>query len=535
MQQDSDVYVALLDARKAFDSVWHDGLFVKLHEAGCDLRIWSILRHYYRDFQSSVFIAGSSSKWFPVKQGVFQGAPFSMKLYTGFNSDLLNLLQDRGAGVASISISCPAYADDIAILSLHKQSLQSLLDITYQHSCEWRYHFNPLKSCVMRFAKDNRGPTDFVATIGGQHIAAVNHAIHLGVPVSTDCKAMSRLIDDRINRGRRSFHATLSLGSRTVNMTPIILSKLYWAIVIPQMLYGLELIHLKPDMMNRLERAHISMAKRIQGLPTTSATPAALPQLGWHTVKHTLMRRVLLLLWQILLLPMTVPYKQVIIYRILQIHGQHTPVKAMMSPVSFMWESAVQLGLDATIISSIRSGLYMKLTTWKSTIASRINTLEQLEWNASCLLYPSLNLYMQIVADRSTWPWWKYAYQNTVDNRQCKAMLKVATGDYRHRRGDPGQSRNCPHCADWIPDSAPHMLFECSAHNSVRAKSWKLVTDSCPPPFLESMEHMTDRERTVFILSGLRLENFIIEWHIIYKSLLHFVHTMYYAYNSLPM
>ena len=32
--QGHDVYLAALDSRKAFDTVWHHGLFLKLYQAG---------------------------------------------------------------------------------------------------------------------------------------------------------------------------------------------------------------------------------------------------------------------------------------------------------------------------------------------------------------------------------------------------------------------------------------------------------------------------------------------------------------------
>ncbi len=38
-------YVALIDVKKAFDTVWHQGLFVKLHRKGVPSRIWHIVKN----------------------------------------------------------------------------------------------------------------------------------------------------------------------------------------------------------------------------------------------------------------------------------------------------------------------------------------------------------------------------------------------------------------------------------------------------------------------------------------------------------
>ena len=68
----NSVYVCLLDARKAFDTVWYPGLFLKLNQMGCNMHLWKILWDYYQGFQCSVFVAGRQTAWFPVEQGVHQ-------------------------------------------------------------------------------------------------------------------------------------------------------------------------------------------------------------------------------------------------------------------------------------------------------------------------------------------------------------------------------------------------------------------------------------------------------------------------------
>ena len=135
----NNVYVALLDTQKAFDSVWIDALFYKLNAMGCNQALWRILYFYYTDFQGCVFTVRKQSDWFDILVGVHQGAPFSMKMYTTFNSDLLDLLC-RISGKATIPginvpVCAPAYADDIAVVAIYKPALQNMLDVAYSHSC----------------------------------------------------------------------------------------------------------------------------------------------------------------------------------------------------------------------------------------------------------------------------------------------------------------------------------------------------------------------------------------------------------------
>ncbi len=48
----NDVYVVLLNAKKAFDTVWIEGLFYQLYFQKIDFGLWHILRSYYKGFNA---------------------------------------------------------------------------------------------------------------------------------------------------------------------------------------------------------------------------------------------------------------------------------------------------------------------------------------------------------------------------------------------------------------------------------------------------------------------------------------------------
>ena len=45
--RDSEVFMICLDTRKAFDTLWHEGLFHKLYQAGMSEKLWRILWKLY--------------------------------------------------------------------------------------------------------------------------------------------------------------------------------------------------------------------------------------------------------------------------------------------------------------------------------------------------------------------------------------------------------------------------------------------------------------------------------------------------------
>ena len=81
----------------------------------------------------SIRVAGGLTPWFQAEQGVHQGGPFSMKLYVAFNADLLDCLRSSSHGAVlpgpGLNLCCPAYADDISLVALHKRSIQDMLHI----------------------------------------------------------------------------------------------------------------------------------------------------------------------------------------------------------------------------------------------------------------------------------------------------------------------------------------------------------------------------------------------------------------------
>ena len=72
-EKSSKLFVCFLDARQAFDQVWHDGLFYKLHELGVNPKLWKSVVSMHSEMYSCVMYNGFCSDWFPVLQGTRQG------------------------------------------------------------------------------------------------------------------------------------------------------------------------------------------------------------------------------------------------------------------------------------------------------------------------------------------------------------------------------------------------------------------------------------------------------------------------------
>ena len=145
----SKIYVCFLDAKQAFDYVWHDGLFLKLHELGIELYLWKSLVSLYEDLTSYVKFRGFKSRSFNICQGTRQGGVTSPLMFLCFVNDLLNILCNSGygLGISGINVMCRSVADDVVLTSLTRRSLQELMNICYRYSRLWRLFVQCVEVC----------------------------------------------------------------------------------------------------------------------------------------------------------------------------------------------------------------------------------------------------------------------------------------------------------------------------------------------------------------------------------------------------
>ena len=96
LERGSKIFSCFLDVRKAFDTVWIDGLLYKLFtELGIKGRMWVAIKDLYTDVIAQVLYSGSLSRSFDVSQSTGQGrilAPFMYKVYI---NSLLHVLTDH--------------------------------------------------------------------------------------------------------------------------------------------------------------------------------------------------------------------------------------------------------------------------------------------------------------------------------------------------------------------------------------------------------------------------------------------------------
>ena len=307
-EQKGKAYVAFLDVQKAFDTVWHSGLFYKMTEFNIPPYLWLIIHDWYKCSTSSVFWNSSISRPFPIQQGVRQGSILSPLLYSIYVDNLILTLEASGYGTSINNIYCGAimYADDLALISDSPQGLQSMLDIVSIYADEWRYKFNASKSAILVFGESpsSRRTNRPARTwhISRAAIPEKDTHKHLGILRTVSQSNLPRIIK-RCKAGRSAFFALNAVGSRFGCLHPLTSLKLYKSLCLPVMLFGCELWSPNKTEIIMLERTHRKILRTITGLPTRCNSKALLQLVGMPSITTCIHQRQLSFLHSFSTLP----------------------------------------------------------------------------------------------------------------------------------------------------------------------------------------------------------------------------------------
>lgn len=181
------VFVAFLDASKAFDRVNHWTLFKKLIRRNIPAIFLRLIIFWYRSQTMVVRWGGSCSNHFNIRNGTRQGSLISASLYAVFLDDLSTEL-DRvpvGCAIHNRIINHLFYADDSCIISPSAKGLNRLLSKCEEYAISHDIIFNPLKSkCMLFQSKKLFLKSHASITLCGERLNFVSSIKYLGVMIN---------------------------------------------------------------------------------------------------------------------------------------------------------------------------------------------------------------------------------------------------------------------------------------------------------------------------------------------------------------
>ena len=75
------LYTCFIDFKKAFDSIWHEGLFYKLENKGINGNFLKLIVNIYSKTKCALKIYNKTTNYFNYEKGILQGNPLSPLLF----------------------------------------------------------------------------------------------------------------------------------------------------------------------------------------------------------------------------------------------------------------------------------------------------------------------------------------------------------------------------------------------------------------------------------------------------------------------
>jgi exonuclease III len=470
----SPVYVTFFDAKKAFDTVWIEGLFFILYCNGIRGKLWRLLRKAYIDCWSAVLVNGSISDWFLLLQGVKQGAVLSMLLYLCFINGLIKeiLASNMGCHVLGVNSSGIGYADDLAILALNKVSMQQMIDIAYRYSCKWRFEFNPKKCAVLIFG-NHAVQVPFV--LGNAHIKTMSEYTHVGVNIATKQVTDLCQVKKRIELSKRAMYSLVGCSLYKTCLSPLALSKLYWSVVIPKLLGNAEVRYISDTEMVEYEKFHRSVAQDIQHLPKSAPNPSVLALLGWRDLMSYLDYVKLMFLYRILALQPKCIYRVVFIRRLFYILS--SGIYSQTSPVANIVKVCSKYDILHIILEWLANGYLPGKAEWKTTVKNIIKDNTFAHWRFEIMLYSKLSIYRIINNFMEPSCWWVLAKALPFLKSPCCTMVKLMCGSnclaVNKKCELPRSDRLCTQCN--VVEDVIHFIMFCTITAPLKEELYKVI------------------------------------------------------------
>ena len=135
------IYACFVDFKKAFDSVWHDGLLFKLLQINVEGCFYNLVKSLYSNSSCSIKIGNSQTRSFQYARGVRQGCILSPLLFNLFINNMSysfeSTLSDPFVSPNGTKLNSLFYADDLVILPRFKTGLQTCLNRLSSYCNSW--------------------------------------------------------------------------------------------------------------------------------------------------------------------------------------------------------------------------------------------------------------------------------------------------------------------------------------------------------------------------------------------------------------
>ena len=501
VENNKDVYVVFFDTRKAFDTVWVDGLFYLLYCHGIKGKLWRLLRNAYVNSICSVFVNGQLSAWFKLFQGVKQGAVMSMLLYICFINMTMKSIIDLNTGCTTMGLNtcCIGYADDIAVMALRHVDAQRMVNLASKMCNKWRFEFSVKKCALMIYSKKS---VHKPISLGNCDLPIVNEYNHVGVMTRSKGKIRMDDIKSNIASSKRALYSVIGGSIHRCGLSPLTMSKVYWSVSIPKLLAGAEVKQFSDTELAEYEKFHCQMAKDIQNIPQTAPNISALATLGWLPLSYYIdYLRLMFILRLMQLAPGSVHW-QIVVRRMFYILANG--IYSNNSPIASCIKACYKYNLSDEVLQWLDSGYIPSKDAWKNEVKKRVCEKYHSIWRFELNLYPKLCIYRVIQIGVNPSCWWLLAKALPFLKCPCSTVIRLLCGSnilaVNTKCDIPREERVCDNCTLMVVEDITHFVMYCPKFIDIRQTLFHLIESTLSYDGKQMWKNLDDQLKCYIIL-----------------------------------
>ena len=484
----SKVYTCFVDFQKAFDSVLHTAILIKLLKLDIHGLFYNTIKSMYLQSTLCVNVNDKITNTFKSLVGVRQGDVLSPNLFKIFINDLTTYLSSSLDPVYlnDKRLDCLMYADDVILLSSSSAGLQSKLDLLQAFCEDWCLSINIDKTKVVIFNKAGRLINSQSYSIFNKTISCTTTYKYLGILFSasgTFTPAKKQLYD-------KSVKALYSLKRNIISLNPNINTSIHIFdhTIKPILLYGSEIwacsLPKKTSIddlfdFNKIarsfysEKLHIHFCKYILGVHKRSSNFAVFSELGRYPLQISILLSTLSYWHRLKNTNTELLSDAFACSKTLHENGFHSWFSSLRSIFSLLDIPYANNELNCLNLNNFKKTIKRTvLTKYKEFWAQfRLNNIDgKLRTYFSFKDHFETEQYLSIIKN--------------FDKRRCLTKfrisshkLKIETGRFT-RPLTPLEQRVCDHCLMTIEDEF-HFIMQCPRYSHIRSNFFSAVQKQC--------------------------------------------------------
>ena len=390
-------------------------------------------------------------------------APFMYKVYI---NSLLNVLSNHcyAIFISGLRLSCPSFADDISLITLHASFLQSLMTKCVRYSLQWRYEFNHTKSGVVTLGESK--PSHLAAmqnrnrVLGDDNVDELYEYKNLGI-LKNYVGSFSSNIDDNIEKTQKKAGMIFSSNLDRRKINPLVYVKSWKQACLPSLLYGAEVFTLTPTLLTKLERCQSWFLKIIFYVPKFAPSSLLQRLSGLNSIESEIALRKLLFLGRLITEPkMAQSVRSLFMSRA---ESYFDASVTSMGVLPSIIEALNKYDLYNFFISWFHDSTFPTYSNWKCIVKTKVRNFEDNAWADYCVNHPGMHIAQACLRKVTPYQFWCLAdnYPDLVSRMHIQIRLM---GNFGLNGGVPwhvGTNRSlCLICKEGAED-VTHFLLEC--------------------------------------------------------------------------